>query len=72
MAYKRQNGDSCYNKAADDEPIFTIRAQDALAPMVVEYWAELAAKMKVKPEKILEAYRCSQAMREWPTRKIPD
>lgn len=45
MAEKR-HGVPCYDKAADNEPLFVLRAQDALAPMVVEYWAELAAKMK--------------------------
>lgn len=59
-------------KVGDTEPIFVIRAQDVLAPMVVEYWAELAAKLKVRPEKILEACRCAQAMREWSNRKVPD
>lgn len=59
-------------KIKDDEPVFILRAQDVLAPMVVEYWAELAAKMKVKPEKILEAYRCVNAMREYQPRRLPD
>lgn len=71
MATKRA-GDSCYENAGETEPIFTLRAQDVLAPMVVEYWAELAAKLKVRPEKILEAYRTAQAMREFGPRKVPD
>lgn len=64
--------DKCLENAADNEPIFVLRAQDALAPMVVEFWAELAAKLRVSPEKVLEAYRLAQAMREWPKRKVPD
>lgn len=70
MATKRHC--PCWDKAADDEPLFVLRAQDCLAPMVVEFWAELAAKLRCEPTKILEAYRCAQAMREWPTRKVPD
>jgi hypothetical protein len=62
----------CFEKAADDEPIFVLRGQDVLAPMVVEYWAELAAKLRVNPPKILEAYQCAQAMREYERRKVPD
>ena len=31
---------NCYAKAADDEPIFVLRAKDALAPDVVRYWAD--------------------------------
>ncbi len=59
-------------KCLDEEPIFVLRGQDVLAPMAVEAWAEWAAKLQVKPEKILEAYQCAQAMREWNPRKVPD
>ena len=64
--------DQTFEKCADNEPIFILRGQDVLAPMVVEYWAELAAKLQVKPPKILAAYQCAQAMREYETRKVPD
>ena len=70
MAEKRY--DTVYGKIPDNEPIFILRGQDCLASMVVEQWAELAAKLKVKPEKILEAYRCADAMRQWKTRRLPD
>ncbi len=42
MATKEQ-GDSCYEKAAPDEPIFVLRAQDFLAPEIVREWAYRAA-----------------------------
>lgn len=71
MATKK-HGCSCYDKAADDEPIFVLRAQDRLAPLVVELWAELAAKFGVSPEKQQEAFRCADQMRHWPNRKLPD
>ena len=60
------------NKLGVDEEIFILRAQDVLAPMAIEYWAELAAKLRVKPEKILKAYRCSTAMQQYSPRKVPD
>lgn len=59
-------------KVADNEPIFVLRAQDVLAPMVVEHWAELAAKMQVSTPKVLEAFQCAASMRNWAERKIPD
>ena len=59
-------------KCGDDEPIFVLRGQDVLAPMVVEYWGELAEKLGVNPHKILEAYQCAGAMRQYETRKVPD
>lgn len=71
MATKR-GGCPCYDKAADDEPIFVLRAKDALAPIAVEHWAELAAKLGVPVPKVLEAFRCAEAMRAWPNRKLPD
>lgn len=38
MGTKRE-GDSCYEKAGLDEPIFVLRAQDAHAPWLVLEWA---------------------------------
>lgn len=32
-------GEGCLGRAADDEPVFVLRAQDALAPEIVETWA---------------------------------
>ncbi len=32
-------GPSCLTSAADDEPIFTLRANDELAPEIVRAWA---------------------------------
>lgn len=70
MAAKKH--DRSWDKIGDDEPVFVLRAQDCLSPMVVEYWAELAAKLKVDPQKVLEAYRCAEAMKQWKTRRLPD
>jgi hypothetical protein len=33
------NPKSCLNQAADDEPIFTLRANDELAASIVRSWA---------------------------------
>lgn len=67
-----KNNCTCLENVADDEPIFVLRAQDVLAPLVVEHWAELAAKMGVKTPKVFEAFDCANAMRRWGTKKIPD
>lgn len=48
----------CLRNAKDDEPIFVLRAQDELAPMVVRIWAnilELQAKRDHKDRKQVEA-----------------
>lgn len=39
MATKNEPGQyDCYKKAAEDEPLFTLRAKDPIAPYLVEIW----------------------------------
>jgi hypothetical protein len=64
--------DSCLNKAADDEPIFVLRAHDALAPAVVRAWATLAAGAGAPFEKFKSACDLAELMEKWPNRKLPD
>lgn len=62
-------------KAADDEPIFVLRAQDVLAPEVIEHWAAYAELLDVNPVKIKEARLVARQMREWQEhrgKKVPD
>lgn len=42
---KKQFCESYLANIPDDEELFILRAQDLLAPMVVEHWCELAAKL---------------------------
>ena len=37
-----KNRTTCLGKAADEEPLFVLRAQDKLMPTVVRIWKELA------------------------------
>ena len=64
-AENRDNPDSCWNKALDDEPIFVLRANDPLAPHIVEQWAILARVDLVRQEKPGEAEHVAAAMRQW-------
>lgn len=75
--------DTCLQKAADDEPIFVLRAQDLLAPGVVRHWAELYCITQHGSEHLLTAGDCTDPkvrealaladkMEQWPTRKLPD
>lgn len=67
------NQNSCLNKAEDDEPIFVLRANDELAPIVVRLWAGAYLEMKTRKDratpqqidKYLEAMTCARAMEEW-------
>jgi hypothetical protein len=63
--------DSPWNKAADDEILFILRAQDQLAGPLVERWAD-QARYKAPKEKISQAYAIAAAMKRWPGRKMPD
>ena len=63
----------CYAKAGDDEPIFVLRANDPLAPALVELWA--AIRLETHPghsdqhEKRGEALECARVMRVWKYRQ---
>lgn len=71
-------GEGCLGKAADDEPVFVLRAQDALAADLVDKWAiyTTVAMPSVGAEasghKVTEAKQIAEAMRSWPVRKHPD
>jgi hypothetical protein len=63
---------SCLNKAAENEPIFVLRASDMLSPVLVDAWAELAALHGCAGAKVQEARLLANEMRDWPKRKFPD
>ena len=62
----------CYAKAADDEPLFVLRAKDPLAPQLVEAWADRAELEGVELAKIQEARVCADDMREWASVNLDD
>jgi len=61
---------SCINKAADDEPVFVLRASDALAPIVVRLWADLAALHGCGFEKFRSAQRLADQMTIYAKQKL--
>lgn len=72
----------CFAKAADDEPLFVLRAQDVLAPDVVRQWADGLhtvrcgyadhSRFDCTLPKVVEARALARKMEAWPTRKLPD
>lgn len=64
--------DQCLQKVAPDEPIFVLRAQDALAAELVREWARRAAVHGCPAAKLCEAYDLADAMERWPQKKYPD
>lgn len=45
MALKAEELKSgCFANAAEDEPVFVLRAKDKFAPAVIEFWADLVAE----------------------------
>lgn len=73
----------CFAKAALDEPLFVLRAQDKTAPALVRAWAERFRQHHVKIgssgfqlasaiNKHTEALQVAEAMEKWATRKMPD
>lgn len=67
------NPNSCWNKAANDEPIFVLRAHDGVAADLVVMWANKYALSKggyarmneAQQAKYREALQCAQEMRIW-------
>lgn len=79
MGFK--SDDKCLAKVGDDEPIFVLRAQDKLAPLIVELWANLAYLHGLPMAKVEEAQALAHLMRRWsqteqlkgrPGSKFPD
>jgi len=72
-------GEGCLGKADPNEPVFILRGQDKLAPMLVRAWADAlelhapgaraGAAMK---RKAARARELAARMERWQTRKIPD
>lgn len=63
----------CLAKAAPDEMLFIMRAQDITSPKVVVLWiAENIYSTKTPDDKLREAFECALEMRRHHTRKLPD
>jgi hypothetical protein len=61
MATKKTS--SCLQKAADEEPIFVLRAQDLSAPVLVEFWVKM--NPQISEAKRDDALKVAHDMREW-------
>lgn len=67
-----------YNRIQDpaglipaDEPVFLLRAQDALACKAVEYYAFLCSKAQAN-DVAAKAWQHASRMESWPKKKVPD
>jgi hypothetical protein len=60
-----KHNDKCLKNAADDEPIFVLRAQDNMAPDTVRVWARTAQTRGVNPRKVKEAFDIADKMEKW-------
>ena len=71
-------GEGCLGKAADDEILFVLRAQDRFAPQLVEHWAHLVVQAggAASEAKAAAAAVLAEDMRNWQARtqraKVPD
>jgi hypothetical protein len=62
----------CLDRLAPGEPYFVLRAQDVLAPELIEAWAIEAELNDCHPTKVSNARAIASAMRKWRDRKFPD
>jgi hypothetical protein len=68
---------ACLVKAADDEPIFVLKAKDLTADKLVDQWCELQIEPTISQQhynydKVADARECAREMRGYPNRKNPD
>lgn len=70
MATKAE-GVPCYDKAAQTEPLFVLRAQDLSSPGIVITWIR-ANIYTASDEKLRGAFECALKMRNRPYRKVAD
>lgn len=72
MGTKNNPGEyDCYDKAAPDEPIFTLRANDPDAPDVVRFWAmKRSERAPLDRAKVAEARQCAVEMENWRKQRL--
>jgi hypothetical protein len=73
----KRSGVPAYDKADPDEPIFCLRAQDVIAPVIVELYALHLTTLRaaVPKDKVTSARKVAAAMRAWQAThetKVPD
>lgn len=66
MGTKNNPGEfDCYENAEPNEPMFVLLARDPLAPLLVELWATVRATLVGDIDKVREAQKCAQDMRDY-------
>jgi len=55
----------CFSKAEPDEPMFVLLGRDPAAPIVINLWADIRARMGEDQEQIEEAHACADACIDW-------
>jgi hypothetical protein len=72
--------DPCLKSAADNEPIFVLRAQDVTAPIVIIFWMLMTLviafarghSMSPSDNTLRAAFEQALRMRTWDRKKLPD
>lgn len=75
MSEKEQSKPSYGEGVTLEEPTFSLRGQDIIAPEIVREWAFRAALLGAPREKIVEARKIADQMEDWQIanhRKVPD
>ena len=66
MATKAEEAKAgCWAKAADDEPVFVLRATDMMAPAAIRAWAAYAAAAGTPAAKVKRATDTAAEMEAW-------
>jgi hypothetical protein len=65
QASTKKTGIACYDKAADDEPLFVLRGTDPATPNAIRAWAAEATLVGHRQEKIDGALEHADEIDRW-------
>lgn len=61
----KKTGIKCYDNAADDEPLFVLRAVDPATPEAIRAWANEANGLGHRADKVREAMNYADEIEAW-------
>lgn len=64
------NPESCLNKAAPDEPLFILRANDPIAAQTIRHWVTMSQEHH-EPAKLMLALMTADEFEKWRQQRYP-
>jgi len=65
MTKNNPGPNSCYERAAPDEPMFVLLGRDVAAPFCVLLWCKMRLLIEGPSDQVIEAAKHSEDLRDW-------